>query len=266
VHFLTNANEVKANISIGQTTESLHLEFKAVIKPLDIENRKQTAIDICALANHEGGTIIIGLSEKENENGLKVANAFINVPDQDRLRKFLDSDVRAIIFPKDIQYSLNIIKIDEQITVLSVCVKPLIDGLASVHFSGEREVIFPLRSSRGNEFLNPTEIGTKMDFQDRRVKLKMRSVVIGHKPLVNIMSPYSITTQDSVFFNRDNDCTYVNELDEFEFILSFNDVFTKRIPYSMVDHVWKISERKMGIALKRKLLIDPTRRDISISF
>jgi len=71
-------------VTIGVTTESLVLEFKAEANFLDPEQSKESSRDIAQFANTDGGCLLIGVEETlDPTTNLKKATGIKNVASPD---------------------------------------------------------------------------------------------------------------------------------------------------------------------------------------
>ena len=91
---IKNQDDFKSLIHIGETPESIHWDYK---QQFNDEKKSDIAIDLAAFANTLGGTLLIGVSEK-NIDGRKVANNLFNIADFERIKKSVYTSILDLIF------------------------------------------------------------------------------------------------------------------------------------------------------------------------
>ena len=94
---INSREDFESLIQIDKTSESIHWDYK---QQFNDEKKSDIAIDLAAFANTLGGTLLIGVSEK-NIDGRKVANSLFNVDDFEKIR------ARVFPFKTSLYFSLS---------------------------------------------------------------------------------------------------------------------------------------------------------------
>jgi hypothetical protein len=266
--FIRTKADLDRYIVLGQTLESELLDFKACVNFGDKTEEKirSAAADIVAFANNLGGNLVIGLTEKSNENGVRAAGAYIGIQDVEKYRVLYDSTLRSWIHPSSIEYYTNYISYSENIQVLTVNVFPIVNHLGAVYKSGIRELIYPIRTSYGNRFLSPVEIEERMNVEGRTKKVEIMKNWNGNQLTVKIHSKIDTSNPTSTFRDRNSGAVYISELRDDDFLLSFNGVYVESIPYSFVTEFWRIGRDLFGLCLKCRLYLRDSPRGVEIIF
>lgn len=238
-------------IEFGKTTESLHLDFKAV---LNTSKAEETAIDLAAFANTFGGTLLIGISEKKNELGYKVAHSLCPVEDAEVIKRHLHCTVLNYIRPT-VKMETVVLQIESKI-VVAVNVEPSVD-LVGVCLNIEREAYcFPYRIEFGNRYFNFFEVEERMSESFSRRNFIKLCRFLPNTDYTQKVRVYPIP------FNSKKDDTWSIQLVEDstnEFTLHRNSTTNIRLPYSMINDMWQVHPGDngiIGVRLTERLVID----------
>jgi len=159
--YLRTVAEMNLAIKWGNTTESQYLDFKeAVGSEAGSKNResqqKEICRDITQFANHLGGCLLIGVSEIETSNKLKVAGAVRHLQNPDSLRSWIEQSLDKYCIPSTFSRDLTIIEHPEG-TVMAVNIQP--SRAPVVIWDREQHVMQAIsRTSHGKTYLNPDEL------------------------------------------------------------------------------------------------------------
>jgi len=265
--FIRTADDLRRHIFKDQTIESEFLDFKALVELSDRSDNKyiDIATDIVAFANNLGGNLIVGISEKKNENGIKTAHEYVGLESFEEYRRFIESNLKIWIYPTSLQYFANYIEIENK-KVISINIYPLENHIGAVFKAGQNEIRYPFRTTYGNRFLSPSEVEERVMNDGRKAKLAILKAWNGSRIDLKIHSHVAPQNQDSIFNRRDNGATYISEVRDEDFLISFNGVFVEPIPYSFVKDFWKLGGNGYGIVLKCTLMLFENPNRVEINF
>jgi len=244
---IRTVEDFKEHIQIGSTQESSFLDFKAMV---DFKGKKdrQTlaqdfAIDLCAFANTLGGTILIGIGERQNENGIKVANGICPIENPDEIKVFFNNDVRGLIHP-GVSFEIRILKIPK--IILSVNVFPSIHLTSTCLHKDRNSFCFPYRTEVGNRFYLFHEIEELMNnVNSRAMYLKLLSHLKEHQSADVTLYPKPLVKNvNGVKISIIND-----NAEAFELTINTRVI---RLPYSLIDEIWNKSDVGTSLCLKLK--------------
>ncbi|ADG08623.1 ATP-binding protein [Caulobacter segnis] len=99
-----------ARLVDGAISETINLEFKSTAYPLGPDGSREFLKDVSALANTNGGTLILGISE---EAGVATKITPITESDHDSLKRRLESLLRSGIQPPILGVRMHHVQIDD---------------------------------------------------------------------------------------------------------------------------------------------------------
>lgn len=165
--YLRNAADVDAAIKIDETTEGLRLEFKSEINGMNLkggedekkkkkESRRELCRDVSQFANTCGGCLIVGVLERHNPEGIKVATGYKNVEEPDKVREWVESAIASYCVPNTFSREIVII-LHPSAALLAINVQP--SRVPVVIWDRESHTMQAVtRSSHGKVYLNPDEL------------------------------------------------------------------------------------------------------------
>jgi len=168
----------------------------------------EIAKDVCAFANHLGGTIIVGAQEGKSER-LNLIGAFLSLtnPTPSELVKEVDRVIRNLCLPVPVADAVPIELGANQVkeilrreasatTIVAINVEPTLSGpigcLACVEHSKACKAAgtvctctgtkvpdawrFPIRAVEGTDLLRPDQIARRMNVNERRALLDLQPI------------------------------------------------------------------------------------------
>lgn len=231
---IKNQDDFKSLIHIGETPESIHWDYK---QQFNDEKKSDIAVDLAAFANTLGGSLLIGVSEK-NIDGRKVANTLFNIDDFERIKKSVYTSILDLISPH-IEVQVVPIKMDN-VLIVAINVEPSVNLVSVSQEKNGPYYCFPYRTDFGNRFMAFDEVERRMvDNKTRAMYLKLKKylpsggkVVLYPFPKGNYKSEWSVE--------------WINGFED-EIRLLQNRLRSIVIPISFIDEVWKGQE---GVCLK----------------
>jgi hypothetical protein len=231
------SQDFESLIHMGETPEGIHWDYKQSLNP---KEPADIAIDLAAFANTYGGTLLIGLSEKANDelNGLKVATGFAPKTNAESIKKQIYSNASNYLFPK-IDVKVVPIKTSDGF-VVAVNVEPSVD-LVGVRTNNERgNFCFPYRTEYGNRYMSFEEVEKRMvDNKTRAMYLKLKKYLPSDGK-VNIYPAPIANNKIEWRFEWIHDS-------ENEIRLNQNGYRSIDVPMSFIEEVWN---GRGGVCLK----------------
>ena len=231
------AQDFESRIRLGETPENIYWDYKSVLNSSDPTN---IAIDMAAFANTYGGTILIGLSEKENDelNRLKVAMGFAPKNNAETIKKQICSIASNYIFPQ-IGVKIDPIKISDNL-IVAINIDPSVN-LVGVRTNNERgNFCFPYRTEYGNTFMSFMEV------EERMVNNKTRSMFLKLKGLIPEKEKVMIYPVPKCNNRSEWTLEWIND-SENEVKLERNESKSIIVPISFIEEVWK---GHVGVCIK----------------
>ena len=233
-HPIKNQQDFESLIHIGETSESKCWDYK---QEFNDDKASDIAIDLAAFANTCGGSLLIGVSEK-NIDGRKVANSFFNVENYEKIKSSVYTKIFDLIFPHiDVQViPINI----NDILIVAINVDPSVNLVGVCLDKDRRSFCFPWRTEYGNQYMPFEEVEKRMmDNKSRIIYLKLQKYLpSGGKvnlypfPRGNYQSEWSVE--------------WINGFED-EVRLAQNRFRSIVVPLSFIDEVWKGHE---GVCMK----------------
>ncbi len=253
-------------VRLGETEESITLEFKREFNNKKENAAEEIALDICQFSNAIGGVILIGVEEKSTPGtGKKVAHCYKNSNYGD-ISRFINDKVLPLIHPKPISIDIVSIDIEKNKSLTAINVTPLARGLACVAentppYAGK----YPYRTHYGKKYFNPAEVERIMANSNRYIVIKLLEVFTTNKEVRIYPSVQKEEAKPNLSWDS-KDCTVVIKcVNSSEFTLNIAGIDIN-IPYSLTKDVWITEDEKIGILLDIKLKISPDRRNIYFDF
>lgn len=166
---INSREDFESLIQIDKTSESIHWDYK---QQFNDEKKSDIAIDLAAFANTLGGTLLIGVSEK-NIDGRKVANSLFNVDDFEKIKKSVYTSIVDLMSPHiDIQVAP--IKVDD-VLIVAINVEPSVNLVSVSQEKNRHYYCFPYRTDFGNKYMAFEEVEKRMmDNKTRAMYLKLK--------------------------------------------------------------------------------------------
>lgn len=164
--YIHDVAEFERVIKLNTTTEGMFLDFKSTIDKWKLpkgapdtvkqEARKELCRDIAQFANTNGGCLLIGVSERKNADGIKVADHVTRVDEPDEMRAWIEQVIKNYCVPSTFSKEISIIQVANG-PVVAVNVHP---SLHTVYiFDGSNGTIeIVARTNHGKKHLNPDEL------------------------------------------------------------------------------------------------------------
>jgi hypothetical protein len=162
---ITDLKDFQAQVRLGVTTESLHLEFKEkadgfsskAAAPGKEKGQLSAVADIAQFANNEGGCLLYGIKEADIPGSqLTIAEAVTGIAQPDDMQNWLEDAIGRYATPRTLVRNIFPIPTPGGV-VLSVVVPPS-RNLVSVWNSGNHTVKYPRRTSYGTAWMNPDDV------------------------------------------------------------------------------------------------------------
>lgn len=292
-------SDFRRRIKIGETTEGLHLDFKRELNrqkgPNGQEAQAELCRDIAQFANTEGGTLLIGVDEKQGPNGHKVASEIIGLKDVDGDKRWIEQAITNYLVPNTIPHPIETITLDEG-PVLAINVPPSIHLVALWHRDergGLRKgaIEYLYRTNHGKEWMNPDAAERHLMDGSRATKLAVKALFskedVKDRDLQIVPAPlYRGTGHRSdggrglsflkgyVYENELEQTARLKAVSDTEFEVRFAGGETITVPYAFVEATWITTDMRPAIALKVRIVkdgktlalepIEAVRRDASL--
>jgi len=146
--------------------EGLHFDFK--VEP---DKQRDTAIDVAAFANSQGGALIFGVAEDAGRSGRAVAvNKSLDIA---ATRRHIEQALTEWAYGFDERPRPETLAVSGG-TVVVVNVRPAGKLISIRARGGGTSIAYPFRHSHGNDYLKPEEVAWRMDTRrgyDTRAKI-----------------------------------------------------------------------------------------------
>lgn len=162
--------------------EGLTLEFKA-----KVDEPREAAIDVAAMANTDGGTLIFGVEEGHGPNGYKVATGIVAI-DVDKTKECVANAIDRWLSATEQQPEMYPLALRMGVSVLLVVVRPSARLVAVRADSPKREgLVYVGRNSHGKVFMGADEVEHRMQgYAPRAMRIRLQAFLdsshAGHKP------------------------------------------------------------------------------------
>lgn len=231
---INRREDFESLIHLGETPEGIHWDYK---QQFNDEKKSEIAVDFAAFANTLGGTLLIGVSER-NIDGRKVANALFNIDDFERIKKSVYTSILDLISPH-IDVQVVPIKIDN-VLIVAINVEPSVNLVSVSQEKNGPYYCFPYRTDFGKRFMAFDEVERRMtDNKTRAMYLKLKK----HLPSGGrvILYPFPINNYQTQWFFE-----WMEGHDD-EITLEANGFRSIVVPVSFIGETWRGHE---GVCLK----------------
>jgi hypothetical protein len=260
---INNLCELNNRIRLGETEESLTLEFKREIDVAKDRNSEEIALDICQFLNTKGGVILVGAKE-ELMNGKKVITQYLNI-DSERVLRFLNDTVITLINPKNITVRPVVIGVNSFTTILAINISPLINGVSCVcKMQPPYSQKYPYRTHYGKKYFTPIEVEQLMSNQFRYISIKLEQLIDKTREVVIYPSITKEEIANASSWDVRDDNILVKSIGQSEYRLNICGIDIN-VPFSLTNDVWETEDGKIGVYLKISLVVDKQRKKINFT-
>lgn len=170
--FIRSADEFHATVQLGSTSESLVLDFKAMIDRTQ-STPQEICRDIAQFTNTWGGCLLVGVSERiDRTRRLKVADGIKPVVDLDGLRQWIEQAITNYLVPATLRHDLTPIAL-QQGNILAVNV-PASRHLVAL-WDHQKHSRVSAANEPGKEWMNPNEAERHLMDGSRAAKLAIHA-------------------------------------------------------------------------------------------
>jgi hypothetical protein len=166
-------------VTIGATTESLVLEFKAEINTRNPQKdvvQREFGCDVAQFANSDGGCLLIGVEEQlDPATNLKRAIGIKTVAKPDDLTKWLEQAIVKYLVPSTFSHEILPIQLAGGM-VLAVNIFPS-QHAVYLWDRDEHTIEVLRRTNHGKEWMNPDELERHIMDGSRAARIRIAEVV-----------------------------------------------------------------------------------------
>lgn len=269
-HPIRSAEDFRHAVKIGETTEGLHLDFKQVVNWKQGGDEKaaqatEVCRDIAQFANTEGGTLLIGVIEKSNQHGLKVATGVLPVDAPNDFKKWIVDAITNHMVPNTFPHSIDPIALPEGV-IFAVNVPASLHLVAIWDRHRKKNGIeFLRRNSFGKDWMNPDDVERHIMNGSRAAMLKMKAMIDAPeaKKLRLSITPPPGQWKPDPDAEEPGWFTFVRDSQMAAQLVSAEvDVLTIRvagnelaIPYAFLEAAWFTAERRPALALTHQIVV-----------
>lgn len=267
MQYIRTAEKLKQSVKLGETEESCYLEFKSSVNGFGATNNKvkkegqlEACRDISQFANTSGGCLLIGIPE-DTEQGRRVAKDFVNVPEVDALKQWLQQAMDHHLIPANFGVELNTLNIDGK-SLLAVNIPPC-ERLVFVWSRPKIECY--RRNSHGKCAMSPEEIEGSMMNSERSAYLRVNRLwnELKDSAVVDLADGiWSYPDSIDGGINCETQGIYLTKVNEYDFSLTVtiaDSSFVLVVPYVLLRAAWITSDRHMGLILDARVRRDGNR-------
>ncbi len=253
-------------VDLGITPETRVLEFKSEYRwqkakgnQADREGQaEELARDVAQFANTDGGTLLIGITERDAGNGRKVADALAPITEIDGFKQWVAQAVRNYLTPATFTHTLDPVSVSGG-SVLAVNIPPSLHLIAHWASDGKKGIEYLYRTDHGKEWMNPDEVERHIMNGSRAMQIELSRVLDEVGNLGNSL-PVALTPPLQVWAGRLQPVVEEHEVlvrrgactdREIELCINVSraQVGSVRIPHGLIRHAWRTSEGHVGLCL-----------------
>ncbi|MDO9087579.1 MAG: ATP-binding protein [Anaerolineaceae bacterium] len=267
--YIRNSSDLKNNIQLGITTESIFMDFKLNIDISSPSKKKSAAeefaLDICQFANTWGGVLLFGVDEtKSAATGKKVAQDFPGITNFEELSQFINDSVLPLIFPKEVKVELMCLESPSNTQLMAINVLPLALGISCVYnISPPYSQKFPYRTPYGKKYFHPLEVEKRMSTSNRSVPIKLEDLCRHTREVTLYPKIEKEPIDKPEKWDVLETVIVLNNVSSYEFSLKISGIVIN-IPFSLVRDVWLTENERIGILLNTRLIIASDRKRINL--
>lgn len=275
--FIETADDFYRTVRIGETQESLTLEFKKdlngyLARGKDARNhQKELCRDLSQFANSYGGCLLIGV--KEGHDGTKrVATGIHSIDDFDGRRQWIEQSRQNFLIPATMCLQIHSISLAEgQIIAINVVAH---QHLVWIWDRDGNTMECVRRTTHGKENLNPDEVEAHLMDSSRSCKLAfLRVVTAATGESIDLVSGvWMVSSGGAVgsasLLQMQAEVNLIGS-GEHEFELGISSSFLNgtvpvRLPYGLIKEVWVTSGGKIGLMLEVRLVTGQSRNSLTM--
>lgn len=266
LHFYNTVADFRS-VALGQTTESLYLDFKKDHErwraALDEERRAgqmEFCRDLAQFANTFGGAILIGI-EEDMVDGIKVAKSIAPLNGFDARRQWMEQAVMNYLVPSTVPFRIEKIRTPQGL-IIAVNV-PASERLVSLWDRSKHKIEYVRRTNHGKEWMNPEEAEAQMMDTGRRAKIALRRLHDDRQfqgPTSRSIDLASGIWQHSPMpgvFQRVSRQCHLASLGEHDFRIDFDSGAAIVIPYGLLREAWRTVDGRIGLFLQVRVVEAP---------
>lgn len=269
--YIHSGEELSKLIQIGQTVESIVLDFKVEITISNLSSKKKKevaeefALDICQFANTWGGVLAIGVKEELDESrGRKVATGFVDTVDFEDLSQFINNNVLPLIHPSSLQFEIVPVTTKNGHNLVIINIFPLTSGLSCV-FANQPPypAKYPYRTNYGKKYFHPSEIEKRMSDVNRSIPIKLHEISFKTKTVTLFPKIIKEEIKKTDTWDSKGVNIVFKDISNYAYTLNINGVDIN-IPFSLTKDVWLTEKNTMGILLGIQVSLSPDRKSINL--
>jgi schlafen family protein len=277
---IADAAAFLGTVVLGETPETRVLEFKAEYrwqkdkyKPGEMANQaEELCRDVAQFANSEGGTVLVGVTERSVPEGRKVADAIQPVVNVDGFKQWTEQAIRNHLAPSTFSRSLDTIVLPQGV-VLAINVLPSLHLVALWHADRKNGIEYLYRTDHGKQWMNPDEVERHIMNGSRAMQIQLARVFddvgrAGSNLPVELTPQLKAWDESRVeagvesmgrLVSADHDVSVNPALcSDREIELRINlegRAVCVRLPHGLVGEAWTTSDRRVGLCLKVAIVI-----------
>jgi len=168
--FIRTPVDFTAAVKVGESVESVWLDFKAEVNPRDPKWQKELSRDVAQFANTFGGCLLIGIEERADmTTGLKIAAGIKPVAEPDRVREWVEQAITNHVVPSTLARVISFIRVTEG-TLVAVNIPPS-RSMVYVWDRNDHTIECLHRTNHGKAWMNPDEMERQMMNGSRAARL-----------------------------------------------------------------------------------------------
>jgi hypothetical protein len=177
--YVRTAADFAQTVTIGVTTETLVLEFKAEVNtenPLKDKVQREFCRDVAQFANTDGGSLLIGVEEQiDPATNLKRAVGIRSVAKPDDLAKWVEQAIGNWLVPSTFSHEILPVQLTRDL-VLAVNIFPS-QHTVYLWDRDKHTIEVPRRTSYGKDWMNPGELEKHIMNASRAARIRIEEVV-----------------------------------------------------------------------------------------
>jgi hypothetical protein len=275
--FIRSAVEFERSIAFNTTTESLTLDFKALIHDRQASEetarrnaQKEICRDVAQFANTLGGALLVGVAERfDSATGLKVASGVATVNDPDALRHWIEQAISNFLVPSSLSHEVVPIRMPQG-NVIAVNVPPS-RALVYLWDRADGTIECLRRTSHGKARMNPDEVERHMMNASRAAQLALSAAVdaVGKEGVEISGGIWGYTGVPGGPVPRIKPAGRVDlgQIGETTFELRIplgSRIVSLAVPFDLMRAAWVTSGHQVGIALSARIICSTASGDLAL--
>ena len=262
--YIKSNEDLNKIIYLGETEESLYLDFKRTLNKEKSNSAEECALDIAQFANSYGGVIVFGVIEQFLESRKKkVATEYVDV-DYEDISKYINNKVRKLLYPESIDIDVLSVLTNCGSSLVVVNVYPLLSGLACVGRKVEPYIMkYPYRTNYGKKYFNPHEVEKYISSGNRMIYVRLDEFEVRGK-LIELYPDLIIESIDSnLKWDIKDPNVSIIDYNLTELTLAVGGVKIN-VPTGLVKEVWNTTKNSIGMILDMELVLMSDRKNVKI--